>query len=214
MMDGFVANRGEKRKDLQNSPAPSLTLAQGLIPMADGDVLQSFKQQSGLWNDLWRERDDGKESSQCFPQPSSFERNNRSGQSCGKRGVPLRYAYEGNDSSILAASGVWRNPGTRVKIVLDQASRSAVAVAAPARKGSNQQRRSLEPPVEPHLYPDAMDYVQVDMGGGNARLKLRQVLSIICALFLLFRCIYAALHQAAPSECGGTKPSQTGEQTK
>ncbi len=62
------SSRGEKRKDGHNdSPSPSLTLAQGLSPMLSGDVLHPFHQQNEAWDDLWLEQDDGNDH-----QPSGF----------------------------------------------------------------------------------------------------------------------------------------------
>jgi hypothetical protein len=55
-----VPSRGEKRKDVQfNSPSPSLTLAQGLVPMPNGEVLHPLNEQNMMWDDLWLEQDDG-----------------------------------------------------------------------------------------------------------------------------------------------------------
>jgi hypothetical protein len=54
------SNRGGKRKDgYIDSPSPSLTLAQGLSPMLNGDALRPFSQQNVAWDDLWLEQDDG-----------------------------------------------------------------------------------------------------------------------------------------------------------
>jgi hypothetical protein len=54
------SSRGEKRKDgHDNIPSPSLTLAPGLSPMLDGDVLHPFSQQNANWDDLWLEQDGG-----------------------------------------------------------------------------------------------------------------------------------------------------------
>jgi hypothetical protein len=54
------SSRGEKRKDGHcDSPSPSLTLAQGLSPMLDGDVLHPFSQQNADWDDLWLEQAGG-----------------------------------------------------------------------------------------------------------------------------------------------------------
>jgi hypothetical protein len=55
------ANRGEKRKEESNdTPFPSLVLAQGLFPMLNGDVLHPFDPQHHLWDDLCLEQDQGK----------------------------------------------------------------------------------------------------------------------------------------------------------
>jgi hypothetical protein len=52
--------RGEKRKDGHSDrPSPSLTLAQGLSSMLNGDVLHPFSQQNVAWDDLWLKQDDG-----------------------------------------------------------------------------------------------------------------------------------------------------------
>ncbi len=53
-------NRGEKRKDgHSDTPSPSTTLAQGLSPMLNGDVLHPFCPQIVAWDDLWLEQDHG-----------------------------------------------------------------------------------------------------------------------------------------------------------
>jgi hypothetical protein len=49
-------NRGEKRKETRSdTPSPSLTLATGLSPMPNGEVLHPFAPQNANWDDLWLE---------------------------------------------------------------------------------------------------------------------------------------------------------------
>ncbi len=51
-------SRGEKRKETRDdTPSPSLTLAVGIGPMPNGEVLHSFTPQNADWDDLWLERD-------------------------------------------------------------------------------------------------------------------------------------------------------------
>ncbi len=75
-------NWGEKRKDGHSyTPSPSTTLAQGLGPMLNGDVLHPFCPQSVAWDDLWLEQDHGSDlrvfvgrsfRNPCFPLPRPF----------------------------------------------------------------------------------------------------------------------------------------------
>ncbi len=45
--------RGEKRKEVRNdTPSPSLTLATGLAPMPNGEVLHPFASQNADWDNL------------------------------------------------------------------------------------------------------------------------------------------------------------------
>ncbi len=49
-------NRGEKRKEVRSDiPSPSLTLATGLAPMPNGEVLHPFAPQNADWDNLWLE---------------------------------------------------------------------------------------------------------------------------------------------------------------
>jgi hypothetical protein len=48
-------NRGKRKDDHLNSPSPTPVLAQGLVPMPNGDVLHPFAPQSYMWDDLWLE---------------------------------------------------------------------------------------------------------------------------------------------------------------
>jgi hypothetical protein len=51
-------NRGEKRKEIRDdTPSPSLTLAVGLGPMPNGEVLHPFSPQNATWDNLWLEQD-------------------------------------------------------------------------------------------------------------------------------------------------------------
>jgi hypothetical protein len=51
-------SRGEKRKEIRSdTPSPSLTLATGLGPMPNGEVLHPFAPQNADWDDLWLELD-------------------------------------------------------------------------------------------------------------------------------------------------------------
>ncbi len=51
-------NRGEKRKETRDEiPSPSLTLAVGLGPMPNGEILHPFTPQNEKWDDLWIQRD-------------------------------------------------------------------------------------------------------------------------------------------------------------
>ena len=51
-------SRGEKRKEIRSdTPSPSLTLATGLGPMPNGEVLHPFAPQIADWDDLWLELD-------------------------------------------------------------------------------------------------------------------------------------------------------------
>jgi hypothetical protein len=45
-LDPAITNRGKRKDEHLNSPPPLPELAQGLVPMLDGDVLHQFAQQS------------------------------------------------------------------------------------------------------------------------------------------------------------------------
>jgi hypothetical protein len=52
-----ITNLGKRKDERLNSPSPSPALAQGLVPMLNGDVLHPFAPQSYMWDDLWLEQD-------------------------------------------------------------------------------------------------------------------------------------------------------------
>ena len=137
-------NRGEKRKEtLDDNPSPSLTLAVGIGPMPDGEVLHPFAQQNASWNALWLEHSNG----------AHFQAHARTLIS-QQASVPDKDAVKGvctffmnlrKNTCLFQHRIDWKNPSSRVKTVLDKISRetSAFVASAPTKKQSKQQRRSL-----------------------------------------------------------------------
>ncbi len=77
-------SRGEKRKEIRSdTPSPSLTLATGLGPMPNGEVLHPFAPQNTDWDDLWLELD----GSAHFQVNARRLMNKQARQRCGERGV-------------------------------------------------------------------------------------------------------------------------------
>jgi hypothetical protein len=52
-----IANLGKRKDEHLSSPSSTPALAQGLVPMLNGDVLHPFAPQSYMWDDLWLEQD-------------------------------------------------------------------------------------------------------------------------------------------------------------
>ncbi len=136
-------SRGEKRKDgHSDTPSPSTTSAQGLSPMLDGDVLHPFSQQNVTWDDLWLEQDNGSDL-RVFVN-----------------GLRDKLVYDADKQAVSEVASFimllkkntrsfqhkvdWKNPSSRVRTVIDRASRATAPVVAstPARKQGKQQRRS------------------------------------------------------------------------
>ena len=93
-------SRGEKRKEIRSdTPSPSLTLATGLGPMPNGEVLHPFAPQNAHWDDLWLELD----GSAHFQVNADQQTRRRTGQRCGERGVCLFHEHE-KEHSLISVS--------------------------------------------------------------------------------------------------------------
>jgi len=136
-------NRGEKRKETrEDTPSPSLTLATGLPPMPDGDVLHPFSPQDGKWDDLWLE----------FDGSAHFTVNakrliNQQVSEPDREAVKQVCTFFMNMKQSVRSFQLrveWNSPSLRVKTVLDRLPRMNSTYVAPAavRKQSKQQRRS------------------------------------------------------------------------
>ena len=136
-------SRGEKRKDGHNStPSPSTTLAQGLSPMLDGDVLHPFCQQSVAWDDLWLEQDHGSDL-RVFVNGLRDRLNNEADvQAVSEVGNFIMLLKK--NTRAFQHKVDWKNPSSRVRTVIDRASRATAPIVAstPARKQGKQPRRS------------------------------------------------------------------------
>ena len=140
---GKETNRGEKRKETRDdTPSPSLTLAVGLGPMPNGEVLHPFSPQDEKWDDLWLERDGNAHftvnAKRLIKKQASEPDKEAAREVCTffmhmKKGVrSFQHRVE------------WKNPSSRVKTVLEKLPQTGPAYVASAsvRKQSKQQRRS------------------------------------------------------------------------
>jgi hypothetical protein len=136
-------SRGEKRKEIRSdTPSPSLTLATGLAPMPNGEVLHPFAPQNADWDDLWLELD----GSAHFEVNARRLINKQIGEPDKDAVKEMRTFFMNLKRNTLSFQCRidWKNPPSRVKTVLDKISRSTPAyiASAPSRKQSKQQRRS------------------------------------------------------------------------
>jgi hypothetical protein len=138
-----TTNLGKRKDEHLNSPSPSPALAQGLVPMLNGDVLHPFTPQSYMcWGDLWLEQD-GAARFVIVAKRHEKEQVAKADKAA-VREVCTFFMRMKLNTCLFQRKVDWRNPGSRLTEVLDKANRQAAnsALAAPARKGSEQQRRS------------------------------------------------------------------------
>jgi hypothetical protein len=136
-------NRGEKRKDgHSDTRSPSTTLAQGLSPMLNGDVLHPFSQQSVAWDDLWLEQDHGSDL-RVFVNGLRDRLVNDADKQEVSEAASFIMLLKKNTRSFQHKVD-WKSPSSRVRTVIDRASRATVPIVAstPARKQGKQPRRS------------------------------------------------------------------------
>jgi hypothetical protein len=137
------SSRGEKRKEESNdTPSPSLVLAQGLYSMLNGDVLHPFNPQYHLWDDLWLEQNQGA----ALREFKLWLLRNEFSE-IDKAAVKKVCAFFMNlkkKTRLFQQRVDWKNPSSRIRSVTDQANRATTAVVSYTlmRKGNKQQRRS------------------------------------------------------------------------
>ncbi len=135
-------NLGKRKDEHLNSPSPSPALAQGLVPMLDGDVLHPFAPQSYMWDDLWLGQDGA---AQFVIVAKRHEKEQiAEADKAAVREVCTFFMRMKLHTRIFQRKVDWHHLGPRLAKVLDKAIRQAAnsALATPARKGSKQQRRS------------------------------------------------------------------------
>ena len=137
-------NRGEKRKEPQDEvPSPSLTLAVGLGPMPNGEILHPFSPQDKDWDDLWITRDGGNH----FAVNAKRLMNQQVGDADinAVKDVCTFFMNLKKNTCRFQTRVDWRNPSNRIKTVLDKIARSTPPIvdSAPIKKQNKQQRRSL-----------------------------------------------------------------------
>jgi hypothetical protein len=128
------SSRGEKRKDgYRDTPSPSITLAQGLSPMLNGDV---------AWDDLWLEQDDGNDF-RVFVNGLRNKLVTDADKQAVSEVASFIMLMKKNTRSFQHKVD-WKNPSSRVRTVIDRVSRATAAfvTSTPARKQSKQPRRS------------------------------------------------------------------------
>jgi hypothetical protein len=118
-------------------------LAQGLSPMLNGDVLHPLNQQNVAWDDLWLERDDGTDLRVFVNGLRSKLITDVDKQAVSEVASFVMLFMKKNTRSFQHKVD-WKSPSSRVRTVIDWASRATAAVVAstPARKQSKQPRRS------------------------------------------------------------------------
>jgi hypothetical protein len=142
-------SRGEKRKDGHSSdtPSPSVTLAQGLSPMLNGDVLHPFCQQSVAWDDLWLEQD-GVSDLRVFVNGLRSKLVNDADKQAVSEVASFIMLLKKNTRAFQHKVD-WKSPSSRVRTVIDRASRATAPVVASTpdvpRRGSGM--------ICPNLYP-------------------------------------------------------------
>jgi hypothetical protein len=95
-----------------------------------------------MWDDLWLEQDGA---AQFVIVAKRYEREQVAEvDKAAVREVCTFFMRMKMHTSLFQQQVDWRNPSSRLRVVLDRANRQAAnsALAAPARKGSKQQRRS------------------------------------------------------------------------
>ena len=137
-------NRGEKRKEPQDEvPSPSLTLAVGLGPMPNGEILHPFSPQDKEWDDLWITRDGGNH----FAVNAKRLMNQQVGDADinAVKDVCTFFMNLKKNTCRFQTRVDWRNPSNRIKTVLDKIARDTPPIvdSAPIKKQNKQQRRSL-----------------------------------------------------------------------
>ena len=137
-------NRGEKRKEPQDEvPSPSLTLAVGLGPMPNGEILHPFSPQDKEWDDLWITRDGGNH----FAVNAKRLMNQQVGDADinAVKDVCTFFMNLKKNTCRFQTRVDWRNPSNRIKTVLDKIARNTPPIvdSAPIKKQNKQQRRSL-----------------------------------------------------------------------
>ena len=137
-------NRGEKRKEPQDEvPSPSLTLAVGLGPMPNGEILHPFSPQDKDWDDLWITRDGGNH----FAVNAKRLMNQQVGEADTNavKDVCTFFMNLKKNTCRFQTRVDWRNPSNRIKTVLDKIARNTPPIvdSAPIKKQNKQQRRSL-----------------------------------------------------------------------
>ena len=137
-------NRGEKRKEPQDEvPSPSLTLAVGLGPMPNGEILHPFSPQDKDWDDLWITRDGGNH----FAVNAKRLMNQQVGDPDinAVKDVCTFFMNLKKNTCRFQTRVDWRNPSNRIKTVLDKIARNTPPIvdSAPIKKQNKQQRRSL-----------------------------------------------------------------------
>ena len=137
-------NRGEKRKEPQDEvPSPSLTLAVGLGPMPNGEILHPFSPQDKDWDDLWITRDGGNH----FTVNAKRLMNQQVGDPDinAVKDVCTFFMNLKKNTCRFQTRVDWRNPSNRIKTVLDKIARNTPPIvdSAPIKKQNKQQRRSL-----------------------------------------------------------------------
>ena len=137
-------NRGEKRKEPQDEvPSPSLTLAVGLGPMPNGEILHPFSPQDREWDDLWITRDGGNH----FTVNARRLMNQQVSEAdiSAVKDVCTFFMNMKKNTCRFQTRVDWRNPSNRIKTVLDKIARETPPIvdSAPIKKQNKQQRRSL-----------------------------------------------------------------------
>jgi len=137
-----VTNLGKRKDEHLNSPPPTLALAQGLVPMAEGEILHPFAPQSYLWDDLWREQDGN---AHFIVVARRFEKEQAAeADRAAVREVCTFFMRMKKHTSLYQQKVDWHHPGSLLAGILDKAAwqTANAAMAAPFRKGTKQQRRS------------------------------------------------------------------------
>jgi hypothetical protein len=118
-----ITNLGKRKDEHLNSPSPSPALAQGFVPMLNGDVLHPFV--------VVAKRHEKEQVTEA--------------DKAAVREVCTFFMRMKLNARLFQRNVHWRNPGLRLTEVLDKANRQAAnsALATSARKGSKQQRRSF-----------------------------------------------------------------------
>ena len=136
-------NRGEKRKETRDDiPSPSLTLAVGLGPMPNAEVLHPFAQQNEAWDHLWI---GGASAHFTVNAKRLMNKEDNEADKDAVKDVCTFFMNMKRDTGMFQHRVDWKNPSSRIKTVLDKISRETPAFvdSAPTKKQNKQQRRSL-----------------------------------------------------------------------
>ena len=136
-------NRGEKRKETRDDiPSPSLTLAVGLGPMPNAEVLHPFAQQNEVWDHLWI---GGASAHFTVNAKRLMNKEDNEADKDAVKDVCTFFMNMKRDTGMFQHRVDWKNPSSRIKTVLDKISRETPAFvdSAPTKKQNKQQRRSL-----------------------------------------------------------------------